>query len=177
MKTFTVLLLLVSNIIYGQIADKHVKDNGIYITAKDYLDGVLTHGFDKRKDAKFLENKKSLIIIKHADSTCLFYYDQIWGFRKDGVDWRVFNESEYQVESIGKICIYNLPVCVVCQTIPPSYFSVDLTSPLHPLTRNYLINAFHDDTGFVNKIKQLPWSTSIMKRDKKTHRYRFVDWL
>ncbi|MES2332289.1 MAG: hypothetical protein V4539_21960 [Bacteroidota bacterium] len=177
MKAIVVLLLLQTGTVYSQANNEQLKDNGIYITDRDYNAGILTHGFNKRKGIKLLENKRLFIVIKDIDSSCRYYYDQIWGYRKDGVDWRIFNESGYQVESTGKICIYSLPVCVVCEATQPSYFSVDLTSPIHPLSRNYLMSAYHDKTEFVNKIKQLPWTTSIVKRDKKTHRYEFIAWL
>ncbi|MES2373875.1 MAG: hypothetical protein V4557_14950 [Bacteroidota bacterium] len=177
MKTLVVLLLLVANTIHAQTAGGVLKDNGIYITAKDYSARILTHGFNKRKGIKLLDSKRLFIVIKSIDSSYLYYYDQIWGYRKDGVDWRLFNESGYQVESTGRICIYSLPVCIVCEATQPSYFSVDLTSPIHPLSRNYLISAYHDKTEFVNKIKHLPWTTSIMKRNKNTRNYRFIDWL
>ncbi|MES2374506.1 MAG: hypothetical protein V4557_18155 [Bacteroidota bacterium] len=177
MKATVVFLLLLTGLVNGQVNNKLLKDNGVYLTAKDYQDRLLTHAFNKTKGIKFLENKKLLIVIKSFDSSYLFYYDQVWGYRKDGVDWRVFNELVYQVDQTNKICIYSLPPCVACLTTPPLYFSVDLNSPLHPLTRNYLTNAYHANTGFVNKIRELPWTTSVMKRDKKTHQYRFIDWL
>jgi hypothetical protein len=177
MKAIVVVLLLLTGLANGQINRKSLKDNGIYITAKDFHDGLLTHAFNKAKDIKFLENKRLFVVIKSMDSSYLYYYDQIWGYRKDGVDWRVFNELTYQVEQTYKICIYSLPVCVACLTTPPFYFSVDLNSPIHPCTRTYLINAYHTNSGFVNKIKQLPWTTSIMKRDKDTHQFKFIDWL
>lgn len=177
MKAIVVILLVLTCTLYGQTTGNALEDNGIYTTAEDYQAGVLTHGFNKRKGIKLFENKRLFIVIKSIDSSYLYYYDQIWGYRKDGVDWRLFNESGYQVESTGKICIYSLPVCVVCEATQPSYFSVDLTSPIHPISRNYLISVYHDKTEFVNKIKRLPWTTSIVKRDKKTHRYQFIDWL
>lgn len=179
MRTILFLLLL-TGIAHAQKAVRKLEDNGIYLTAEDYQNGILTHAFKKTKSIKFNENKKSLISIKSADSSFRFYYDEIWGYRKDEVDWRVVSGSAYQVDQVdqtGKIYIYTLPICVACLTTPPLYFSADLTSPIHPLTRNDLMIVFHSDTGFINKLKQLPWTTSIIKRNKRTGNFRFIEWL
>ncbi|MES2331273.1 MAG: hypothetical protein V4539_16845 [Bacteroidota bacterium] len=177
MKNMFVLLLLLIKLSYGQTYVSPLNDNGIYITAKDFQSGILTHAFNKSKHIKFVENKRLLIVVKDMDSSYLFYYDQIWGYRKDGVDWRLFNGSDYRVVRTKKICIYSTPVCVACLTTAPLNFSIDLTSPIHPLSKHNLKDAYHTNTAFVEKIKKLPWTTSIMKRDKHSGEYQFIKWL
>lgn len=177
MKNLLVLLLLLGKFSYGQTSVSPLNDNGIYITAKDFQSGILTHPFNKCKDIKFLENKRLFIVVKNMDSSYLFYYDQIWGYRKDGVDWRISGESVYRVGYTGKICIYSTPVCVACLSTQPLYFSVTLSSPLHPLTRKYLTEAYYSNANFVQKINALPWTRSIMKMNHQTHTFRFIEWL
>ncbi len=86
MKTFFVLLLLLSHILQAQVSNKDLKDNGIYLSDKDYLNGKLSYGFNKDKGVKFKDIKKLSISIKETDTTFKFYFDEIWGYRKDGID-------------------------------------------------------------------------------------------
>ncbi|NCI52040.1 hypothetical protein GWC95_19100 [Sediminibacterium roseum] len=176
MKNLVVLLLLLANMAQGQTIRKR-PENGVYLTAKDFEAGIVSHGFTSSDDEKLLDNKRGYIVIKQRDSTTRFYFDQLWGYRKEGVDWRLYNEEGYRVESTNKICLYSVPVCVACLTTQPLYFSVDAVSPLHPLSRKNLLDVYHSNKAFVEKIKHLPWTSSIMKKDKATHKFRFIGWL
>ncbi len=39
------------------------------------------------------------------------------------------------------------------------------------------MEVYHSNSAFVQKIKELPLTTSIEKWDKKNHRYQFINWL
>lgn len=86
MKSILALLFLLSGILQAQVPDKNLKDNGIYLSNTDYLNGRLINGFNKGEGFKFKENRKLPIAIKAAHTTYKFYQDEIWGYRKKGID-------------------------------------------------------------------------------------------
>jgi len=93
------------------------------------------------------------------------------------VDWRIYNNELYRVDYIGEICIYTQPDVGTILNPSWTYFSNDLVSPIHKLSRRNLIAAFYSDSVFVKKINNLPWTVSIYKWDKKNHRFQFTNWL
>ncbi|MES2006339.1 MAG: hypothetical protein V4450_17610 [Bacteroidota bacterium] len=169
-------VLSVTGITHAQSPPKR-KDNGIYLSYQDYLDGKLTQGFNKADGVHFLENKKHSISIKTRDSTYRFHHDETWGYRENNIDWRIWNEECYRIEYTGKICLYTLPGCLPCYTSATLYFSNNITTALHPLTRKNLVDVYHANTLFVQKIKKLPLTVSLEKLDKETKQYRFISWL
>ncbi len=90
----------------AQVPSKNLKDNGVYLSHIDYVKSNLTYGFNEDEGFKFKENQKIPIAIKTSDTTYKFYGDEIWGYRKKGIDWRLFNEDFYKVSYIGKMHLY-----------------------------------------------------------------------
>lgn len=78
---------------------------------------------------------------------------------------------------MGKICIYTLAGCSPCSISPTLYFSSNINSPLHELTRKNLKEVYYANTAFVQKVNDLPFTTSIEKWDKKNSLYEFINWL
>ncbi len=178
MKTILVLSFLVAGMLQAQVPYKNLKENGVYLADTDYLKGTLTYAFNKDEGFKFKENRKLPITIKTSDTIYKLYKDEIWGYRKKGIDWRLFNEEFYRVDYIGKICIYTLPGCSPCSISSATlYFSSNINSPLHQLTKKNLKEVYHTNTAFVQKVKNLPFTTSIEKWDKKNRYYEFINWL
>lgn len=177
MKKYLVLLLLMTSTLQAQLSDSKLKDNGIYLSATDFQNKKLTHPFDKGEGLKFKENKKLTTIIKAVDTSYKFYNDNIWGYRMNGTNWRFFNEQFYRVDFVGGICIYTILGTPVLSIPDWSYFSLDIISPIHELTRKNLVEVFNTDTAFVSKISNLPLTTSLFKWDKARQRYLFINWL
>ena len=176
----TVFKVIISVFVYNLLINPlyaQLKDNGVYITSTDFFNKNLKMAFNKNEDIKYHHINKTSIVIKAADSNITFYDNDIWGYRQNKVDWRIFDQEFYEVGYIGAICIYTLPGTPVMDIPDWNYFSVDLSSPLYVLSRKNLVTVYHADTAFVNKIKSLPNTSSIFKWNKKKNRYEFIDWL
>ena len=57
------------------------------------------------------------------------------------------------------------------------FFSKDLSSQVHTLSKNDLLEVYHSNASFVEKVRELKWNETIFKWDKKKQQYAFVDWL
>jgi hypothetical protein len=177
MKIIAFFLLFSSVAMYAQEAKREMKANGIYTSSNDFKNHKLTAAFNRSDGYKFSSLKKQSISIKTKSARQTFFTDSIWGYRRDGIDWRLFNEQVYQVVYSGKVIIYTTPGVPGDDTHEWTYISRNLDAPIHDLSRPNLIAIFHSDTAFVNKIRSLPWTTSIEKWDKEKHRYQFINWL
>ncbi|MES1216854.1 MAG: hypothetical protein ABUT20_15165 [Bacteroidota bacterium] len=182
MTHFIISLLLCSGII--TVAQKPVDtiaENGIYKSGDDFVHGKLTIPFSKsyHPDISFKSplGHYNELWIKTKDSTFKFYNDEIWGYRKDGKDFRFVKNDPYQVSYTGKIILYAIPASPGAGKGSTIFFSKTISSPVHDLSRKKLIDAYHDDTSFVQKIKELKWDQSIYKWDKQTGRYVFIGWI
>jgi len=170
-----ILICCVAN---GQKNISPLPANGVYLKDSDYLVHQLTSGFDRQKGYKLIDNKRDYLVVRKDSSEEKFFLDEIWGYRKNGVDWRVCNGECYQVDYTGKICLYEIPGNGVGEGTRTSYyFSSTLSAPVHDVTRRNLVNVFHDNLSFVDKVRHLPLTRSIFKRDKTTGNFIFVKWL
>lgn len=156
-------------------------DNGIYLTDSDYKTHHLLFSFNNQeryshrfKDPFFHSHQ---LWLKTTDSTYKFYYDDIWGYRDNRQDWRVYNGETYLVTFIGKICLYELPCFSVSGTYYAPYFSITPDTPVKSLTKSNLEGAYHSNKSFYKKLQQLKWYQSIFKWNKITHRYLFIEWM
>lgn len=156
--------------------------NGIYLTEDDFVHHKLIMAFEKndKQGMRFrtpLTHNRELWV-KTKDSTYKFFNDDIWGYRENNNDERIYSDEDYKVEYIGKIIIYSTPSDPTTEgTSWTSYFSRDLHSPVHELSKKNLIETYHDNPHFVERIKKLNWTQSIFKINKETGEYRFIDWL
>jgi len=177
MKAYLLFLFLIAGTLAAQMPATKMKDNGIYLSDTDFIQKKLTRPFNNGVDVKFKEINKILIAIKTPDSTYKFIVDEIWGYRQNGSDWRVFAGQQYRVDHVGKICIYTMPRWAATDMADWSYFSQSLTSPIHEVSKKNLATIFYSDSTFVNKINSLPTTAPIFKWDKEKHRYQFINWL
>lgn len=176
--SIAILGILICFAANGQKSISRLQDNGIYLKDSDYLLHRLTSGFDRQKRYKLIDNRRNYLVAKKDTTEEKFFLDDIWGYRKNGVDWRVCNGECYQVDYVGKICLYEIPGSGAGEgTRTFYYFSSTLSGPVHDITRKNLISVFHDNTYFVNKIRQMPLTRSIFKRDRTTGVFVFVKWL
>jgi len=179
MKSILIItLVLICSASYAQDNTPAFPDNGVYLKDSDYVLHKITSGFNREKRYKLNDNKRDYLIVKRDTMEQKFFLDDIWGYRKNGIDWRVCNGECYQVDYTGKVCIYEIPGNGVGEgTRTFYYFSSTLSSPVHDVTKKNLINAFHDNISFVNRIRQMPLTRSIFKRNKRTGHFVFVEWL
>ncbi len=181
MKIIFILVNFLSAIVcYSQNLKNEKAENGIYLSVKSYKEGVIFLPFsNKSQGSKFREpiGHPNEIWIKTEDSTYQFYFEDIWGYRRAGEDWRIYNNNAYRIEDTSKICIYTMPTFITYTPGDANYFSKDLESPIHPIERKDLEEVYHSDDRFIKHIKNLPWYESIMKWDRDKHQFEFINWL
>jgi DNA-dependent RNA polymerase auxiliary subunit epsilon len=154
-----------------------VHENGIYRSDTDFMHHNLLFGFDKNDEHgfKLVESSGNQLKIKTEDSTYAFYFDAIWGFRRNNIDRRIFQHQAYNVEYIGKCCIYSRDMG------PRSgifyFFSVDIDATIYELSKKNLISAYYFNPEFIKRIKGLSIWKSIYTWDKEKKRFKFIDWL
>ncbi len=176
MRVFVILVLLMPVVAAAQAPQKQYMDNGIYITAADYLTINLSMAFNS-PEASFKTERRCVLAVKKNDSLYRFYQDEVWGFRRNGRDWRLFGGQAYLVEKTGKIYIYSFPGTDVSSVSEWKYFSKKVDTPLYSLSKNNLAIVFHADSSFVNKLDDMPLLASIFRKDKNSHNYIFIDWI
>ena len=165
-------LLIITNSVNAQI-----KDNGVYLTGADFFQHSLQMPFNKHEGCRFSHVGKNLLVVKTPDTVQKFLSINIWGYRQNQTDWRLFNQEFYRVDYVNGICIYTLPGTPEMSPPDLPYFSADINAPVYQVSRKNLIAIFHSDTSFVRKIKNLPLAKSITKWDKQKKRYEFINWL
>lgn len=178
MKTLIVFLgLILSTELEGQVIKERILSNGIYLSDSDYIRHHFVYGFNKKKGRKLRDNDLYTISIKMDAQTYKFYHDEIWGYRKDDIDWRIYDRDSYRIDYVGKVCVYTLYDGMPGSISSFSYFSTDLKAPLHFLNRKNLVTIFHSNKNFVERLQNFPITKSITKWDKVNRCYRFVNWL
>lgn len=173
------LFLLLGFAAAGNAQEKSPAENGVYLSDSDFLMHRLKDGFDHQKGNRLNDNKRDFLIVKTGNTRDTFYFDHIWGFRKDGVDLRVYGKEYYEVTFVNdKICLYDLPGTGQSEGIRSThYFSESLSSPVRHLTRQNLLSVYHDNDSFTKRIKEMSFTRSIFRWDKKNSNYAFVSWL
>lgn len=179
MKYNMLYVLLLMNVVGSTQGKPSIPDNGVYLSDSDFLHRQLKDGFAGEKGSRLNDNRKNYLLVKTANIRDTFYFDNIWGYRKDGGDWRVYNGEYYKVDFINeKICLYDVPGTGQSEGIRTRYyFSVSPGSPVHHLAKRELLAAYSGNRAFCEKIKDLSWARSILKWDKERQNYVFVGWL
>jgi hypothetical protein len=178
MKLIIIIVLSVASMQnWAQNTITSIHANGIYISDSDYLTRKLVWGFEENKGCRLNDNRSNTIKVAIDSVEKVFYYDEIWGYRKEGIDWRIYSDEFYQVDYVGKVCIYVLTDGMPGNRSKFLYFSTNLTAPLHFLSRKNLISVFHSNIPFVEKMKKYPITKSLEKWDSENNCYRFVTWL
>lgn len=181
MKKLFILLVSFSAIMgNAQETQKPKAENGIYVSAKLYKEGnIFLPFYNSSHSTRFREpiGHSNEIWIKTEDSTYKFYFEDIWGYRREGKDWRIYNNNAYQIEDTLQICIYTMPTFITYTPGIANYFSKDLEAPIYPLDRKELVAVYHSNQKFISYINKLPWYESILKWDKYKHQFEFIRWL
>ena len=153
-------------------------DNGIYLSATDFTKHSLHLPFNKSEGSlKSPLGHYHELWLKTKDSTYKFYDDDIWGYRENKEDYRIFKSDPYKIGYTGKIIIYTIPSTPGNGTGSTIFFSKDIDSPVHNLTKKKVMDVYHGNIGFIEKLKKMKWNESIFQWNKRTGHYRFIDWL
>lgn len=148
----------------GQILAQKIPQNGIYQTATDFLAGKLTNGFFSSKKSKLNDNNYKSIRIEREGKRTIYASSEIWGFRKNGIDYRVFEKEFYKIDEVGPVVICTVQDYLSAEQPLMFYyrfFSKDLNTPIIALTRRKLKHHFADDSTIINKINSFPKNRSV----------------
>lgn len=156
---------------------------GVYTSSANFQSGIITNGFtaeDSRHKLKDEVTHKVSII--NGNNNATYNYDSIWGFRRDGSDWRIFDGHIYKVVYTGKAYVYIRPTKTDFSApgltrFETTFFSATPDSPVYPLTKQNLLLAYSNNAAFVSKVRALPPSFPATKKDKSTGLYQFISWL
>jgi len=129
---------------------------GIYLLESDFVNHKISYSPVEGKKYKFHLNEfaNSLFInIVICDSTFKFYKDSVFGYRnKEGICFRFYQKNSYEIISLTQeIVLYKQ---VIKSGLKNSeyytnyYFSVNTNSPLQPLSKWNLKNAFFTNNEF-----------------------------
>jgi len=156
-------------------------ENGIYISDTDFINHKLIFPFNKSK-SKDTVFKNPIghyheLWLKTKDSTYKFFDDDIWGYRENGNEYRLYKSDPYKIDYTGRIIIYTIPSTPGNGSGSTIFFSKDFKAPIYDLTKKRLLEAYHSDTAFVQRVRKLKWNESIYKWNKKLQRYEFIGWL
>lgn len=155
-----------------------LKQNGIYYSARDYIENRLSLSFDRKDAMHFREPIFShSLLLKATDTTYHFYYDDLWGYRRAGKDLRVWNDKAYHLFYSGKIYLYDEDILTDKVNLHAMYFSTGADAPVKELNKKNLEEAYHANTKFIQKLSKLKWYQSLYRKNKQTGTYQFIDWL
>ncbi|WP_338874979.1 hypothetical protein WBJ53_05095 [Spirosoma sp. SC4-14] len=128
-------------------------ENGIYLSAADFAKHQLTDSFNDGQAGYRLHQETFERAIKvdqpNAPEEKIPLSD-LWGERKQGVDYRIFDGDQYKVEHSDRVYIYSKPTNIWISgggnTYSPVqyYFSRKADSPVHLITSNNLKDIFYD---------------------------------
>jgi hypothetical protein len=111
---------------------------GLYLTVQDYLNHKLSYdtGSDKIRISGLFGT--SSVILMHDGKKEVLPKSKIFGYSKDGQDYRFFNNVEYCILSAKGLLIYSRSTLVQQGKGPKPteqyYFSPGLSDPIQPLT-------------------------------------------
>lgn len=79
---------------------------GIYKSGADYAAHILSNSFSQTNVHNKLRNTSThRVYVKNNDSSFTYKYEDIWGIRTRGTDWRIFNNKLYKVVYAGKAAV------------------------------------------------------------------------
>lgn len=142
---------------------QQIKQYGVYLTAEDFCQKLLTSGFDTGEGT--WEDTERKVLILSADSVKVEYdVRKIWGFRKEGMDWRVHGGSCYKISyRSNEIIIYTLPGYIRYDqpiVYDERYFSASASAELFELTRRNLKKVYGSNRYFLEKLERHAFAVS-----------------
>jgi hypothetical protein len=139
MKNLFILITFFSGLVsFAQDKKKAKAENSFYLSLKQFKEGNLFLPFYKTNQAtKFRKpvGHPNEIWIKTTDSTYQFYFEDIWGYCREGEDWRIYNNNAFPIEDSLHICIYTMPTLISYTPGVVNFFSKELEAPINPIDR------------------------------------------
>jgi hypothetical protein len=139
MKAFKLMILMPFMALFIQSAVANGQSTGLYLTLQDYMNHKLSYttvGNDKLTVSGLFGS--STVVLTHDGKKQVFAKSEIFGYSKDGKDFRFFNDAEYRIVSSKGILIYTRTILVQQGKGPKPteqyYFSSGLSDPIQPLT-------------------------------------------
>lgn len=138
MKTIKLLFLVPLMAMFIQSTTAKSQTTGLYLTANDYLSHKLSYSGsgDKIKINGFFEAGN--VTLTHEGKKQSLPKNEIFGYSKDGHDYRFFNNEEYCIMENKGLFIYSRTKLVQEAKDPKPttqyYFSTGLSEPILPLT-------------------------------------------
>lgn len=139
-----------------------IPQNGVFLNADEFQNGVPEMGFDKKsKENHIREFDNKVILIENAEKT-KFAKSEIWGFRKNNKDYRTYNNEDYAIAYAPKglsIIFYTLGDVtgeenIKNEFVSKYYFSRNGQSAIYPLTIANIKEVFSDQIPFVEAISK-----------------------
>jgi hypothetical protein len=130
---------------------------GLYLTAQDYLSHKLSYGSgsDKIKVSGLFGT--SSVVLMHDGKKQVFAKSQIFGYSKDGEDFRFFDNAEYRIVSGKGLFIYTHTTLVQQGKGPKPteqyYFSASLSDPIQSLTITNILIAYAKYPNFTYAVE------------------------
>ena len=138
MKASKLMILVPFMAFFIQSAVANGQSAGLYLTLQDYMNHKLSYatvGNDKLKVSGLLGS--NTVVLTHDGKKQIFVKSDIFGYSKDGLDFRFFKNAEYRIVSSQGILIYTRTTLVQQgkgpKPIEQYYFSSGLSDPIQPL--------------------------------------------
>ncbi|GAB3888320.1 hypothetical protein GCM10028825_20860 [Spirosoma agri] len=128
-------------------------DNGIYLSATDFSTHQLTDGFNDDQPGYRLRDEafgNAIKVDQPNAPEAKIPLSNLWGERKEGVDYRSFNNDLFRVEHTDRIVIYSKPANTwlasggSASSATLYYFSREANSPIHLITSENLKDIYYD---------------------------------
>ncbi|GAB4028878.1 hypothetical protein [Spirosoma gilvum] len=135
-------------------------DNGIYASSTDFATHTLTDGFNTGQPGYRVKNELFEPVVKVDEPNhqeVKIAMATLWGERKLGVDYRIFDGQLYRVEHSDRVIIYSLPATITGAGGNTYYFSRELNSPIYLITAHNLANVYYDQSAILAAFDTIDW--------------------
>jgi len=155
-RSIIIILIFLFGFCTGLIGQKI--NEGVYLSANDFKNGKISYADNHSKEKyKLYLNEiinTSLVKIIKGDSIILLKKDSIFGYRDEENNcYRFYNKNAYRIINPSeRILLYSRisldGVPKYSHFVTNYYFSVNINSPLYPLTKKYLKEVLFNDVLF-----------------------------
>lgn len=122
-------------------------ENGVYRSSAEFTTRTLAEPFNSDQSGYRLRNEGFVPTVKIDEPNkpeVKIPMSELWGERKDGVDYRIVDGQLYKVEHTDRVCVYSRPAVFTGSALNTYYFSRTLNSPIHLITSTNLEDSFYD---------------------------------
>lgn len=146
--------------------------NGVYLNSKEFIKSNPEMGFDKKsKKHKIHEGlfQNKLVLVEGVEKA-KFPKTSIWGFRKNGIDFRTVGIKDYKVENNtpkSSLIIYSMEVPIGYKKVLDEnkyFFSRNSESAIVELSRENLNKEFANQPELIKAINKLNWTENVSEK-------------